>query len=64
MDFWNWCTREINDRKTVELKLESEIPGIEIQKLTLTETGMVLKFKSEEYLELISAGKDMNGNEF
>ncbi len=55
---------KLNDRKTVELKLESEIPGIEIQKLTLTETGMVLKFKSEEYLELISAGKDMNGNEF
>ena len=55
---------KLNNRKTVELKLESEIPGIEIQKLTLTETGMVLKFKSEEYLELISAGKDMNGNEF
>lgn len=54
----------LNDRKTVELKLEKEIPGIEIEKLTLTETGMVLKFKSEEYLDLIASGKDMNGNEF
>lgn len=54
----------LNDRKTIELSLKDEIPGIKIEKLTLTETGMVLVFKSEEYLDLISAGKDMNGNEF
>ncbi len=54
----------LNDRKTVELRLKDEIPGIKIEKLTLTETGMVLVFKSEEYLDLISAGKDMNGNDF
>lgn len=52
------------ERQTTELKLENDIPGLEVEKITLTEAGMVFKFKSEEYRNLISAGKDMNGNEF
>lgn len=52
------------ERKTLELKPENEIPGIEFSKITITEAGLVLNFQSEAYLNLISNGKDMSGNEF
>lgn len=55
---------EMNKRKTVNLKLADEIPGLEITKMTLTETKLVLNFNSEEYINLISAGKDMPAGEF
>lgn len=55
---------EMNKRETINLKLANEIPGLEISKITLTETKFVMNFKSEEYIRLISAGKDMTGNEF
>lgn len=52
------------ERKTLELKIKDEIPDLEINKITLTEAGLVLNFKSKTYTELICAGKDMKGNEF
>lgn len=55
---------EMNKRETINLKLENEIPGLEISKITLTETKFVMNFKSEEYLNLIASGKDMVGDEF
>lgn len=54
----------MNKREIINLKLANEIPGLEISKITLTETKFVMNFKSEEYLRLISTGKDMTGNEF
>ena len=52
------------ERNTLELKLANEIPGFEIEKATLTETSLVLNFKSQAYRDLITNGKDMSGNEF
>lgn len=52
------------ERETLELKPENVIPGIEFNKITLTEAGLVLNFQSEAYLNLIFNGKDMSGNEF
>lgn len=55
---------KFQERQTLELKLQEEIPGLVIERITLTEAGMVVKFKSQEYVDLIAAGKDMEGNEF
>lgn len=52
------------DRNTIELKPESEISGIEFRKITISETGMNLTFKSQAYDELIFKGKDMEHEEF
>lgn len=52
------------ERENVELKPESDIPGIEIQRITVTESGMVLNFKSEEYNKMIFEGKDIPSEEF
>lgn len=52
------------NRETLELKLANDIPNFEVTKITLTESGLVLKFKSKQYMDLISNGKDMKGNEF
>lgn len=51
-------------RNTIELKPENEISGIEFEEITISETGMNLKFKSKQYDELISKGKDMEQKEF
>ncbi len=55
---------KFQESQTLELKLQDDIPGLEIEKITLTEAGMVLRYKSVEYNNLITAGKDMKGNEF
>ena len=52
------------ERNTKELKLESQIPGIEFKNITITDTSLNLTFKSEEYDELIKIGKDMEPNDF
>lgn len=52
------------ERNTKELKLESQIPGIEFKNITITDTSLNLTFKSEEYDELIKTGKDMEPNDF
>ena len=50
------------ERQSLELKLKDEIPELDVEKITLTELGLVLKFKSQPYFELIQAGKDMKDN--
>ena len=57
---------EMNQRNTTYLKLSNneEIPEIDIESITLTETKLVINFKSKEYVDLIMAGKDMDSNEF
>ncbi len=56
--------QEMNKRETINLKLANEIPGLEIKSMTLTDTKLVINFVSEEYVNLISAGKDMSTEEF
>ena len=57
---------EMNERNTVNLKIDktNEIPELEITNITLTESKLVINFKSKEYVDLIMAGKDMESNEF
>ena len=55
---------EMNKRDTINLKLANEIPGLEIKSMSITDTKLVINFVSEEYINLISSGKDMPGNEF
>ena len=52
------------ERNTVELRPENEIPGIEFENITITDTGLNLIFKSEEYDKLIKDGKDMDSSKF
>lgn len=55
---------EMNQRNTVNLKLDTEIPNLEIKSITLTESKLAINFKSKEYIDLIMAGKDMESDEF
>lgn len=50
------------ERETIELKLETPIPVIEIEQLSVTETGLTLIFKSEDYYNGIMATKDVNNS--
>lgn len=52
------------ERNTIELKLDKEIPDFEIEKATISQTGLMLIFKSRAYRDLITNGKDMTGKEF
>lgn len=52
------------ERNTIELKLDKEIPDFEIEKATISQTGLMLIFKSQAYRDLITNGKDMTGKEF
>lgn len=52
------------ERNTIELKPENSIPGIEFKRITISETGMSIEFKSQEYDGLIKQGKDMETEEF
>ena len=54
----------MNKRETINLKLASEIPGLTMSRITLTDTKLVMNFESEEYMNLISEGKDMLSGEF
>ena len=49
------------ERKTLNLVLKDEIPDFQIEKCTLTESGMVLDFKSEEYMRLVGTVKEVDG---
>ena len=55
---------EMNKRETINLKLAKDIPGLTMTRITLTETQLVMNFKSEDYTNLISAGKDIPAGEF
>ena len=55
---------EMNNRNTIELKLEEEISGLKITNATLTNTNLVINFESEDYMNLVTEGKDMPYGEF
>ncbi len=55
---------EMNERDTINLKLSEEIPGLTMTQITLTDTKLVLRYKSEDYINLINEGKDMPAEEF
>lgn len=46
------------ERQTMELVLKDKIPDLELEKCTITETGMVLVFQSEKYVSLVKSGQD------
>lgn len=51
-------------RKTNTFKLAEEIPGFEIQKFKVTETGSHIIFKMDGFLDLVMAGMDKSQVEF
>ena len=54
----------MNERETINLKLADEIPGLEITKMTISETKLAINFISKDYMDLIEKGKDINAGEF
>lgn len=52
------------ERNTIKLMPKNEIPGISIENISISETGMSIRLKSEEYDNLIKKGKNMETNEF
>lgn len=52
------------ERQTTELKLKDEIPGLEIEKITVTEIGLVVKAKIEGFSDIVSSGKYMKVEEW
>lgn len=58
---------EMNNKRNnsnIKLEMNNQIQGLEITDITLTESKLVIKFNSKEYVNLISEGKDMPSNEF
>ena len=47
------------DRETTKLKLKDDIPGLQIEKITVTELGLVIRGNLEGFNELIKLGIDM-----
>ncbi len=56
--------KEMNERDTIHLKLAEDIPGLTIKEISLTDTKLVLRYESKDYMDLVSAGKDMPADEF
>ena len=54
-------SEKFTERQTLNLVLKDEIPDFQIEKCTLTESGMVLDFKSEEYSRLVGTVKEVDG---
>lgn len=54
-------SEKFSERDTLNLVLKDEIPDFQIEKCTLTESGMVLDFKSEEYSRLVGTVKEVDG---
>lgn len=52
------------ERQTIELKLKEDIPGVETEKITVTESGLVIRAKIEGLDNVVFLGKDMNGEEW
>ena len=52
------------ERTTIKLIPKNNIPGIDIENILISETGMTIKFKSKEYDKIVKKGKDMETNEF
>lgn len=54
-------SEKFSERDTLNLVLKDEIPDFQIEKCTLTESGMILDFKSEEYMKLVGTVKEVDG---
>lgn len=54
-------SEKFSERDTLNLVLKDEISDFQIEKCTLTESGMVLDFKSEEYSRLVGTVKEVDG---
>lgn len=50
---------EMSKAENKELKVKDEIPNIEIKSCTLTETGMVILLKTNDYIDYVCIGKEM-----
>ena len=64
---WNFeieVPARLYERTTIELIPKNKIPGITIENISISETGMIIQFKSEEYDNLVKKGKDLETNEF
>lgn len=51
-------------RETWNLELLDEIPGLKIEKFTISETGTVLKARKKAVIKTIGAGKDMESSQW
>lgn len=55
---------EFYERETIKLKVNEKIPGLELTKAEVTETGTQMKVKLEGMLDIISAGREQSVEEF
>lgn len=59
---WNFeitVPTKFYERNTINLIPKNEIPGIEVEEIQISETGMTIKFKSEAYDKVVKSGIDM-----
>ena len=52
------------ERQTTELKLKEAIPGVEIEKMAVSEVGLVIRAKIEGLNDIVFSGKDMTSEEW
>ena len=50
--------------QTTELKLKEAIPGVEIEKMAVSEVGLVIRAKIEGLNDIVFSGKDMTSEEW
>lgn len=56
--------KKFYERNTTELTTKNNIPGIDIENILISETGMTIKFKSKEYDKIVKSGIDMEAENF
>lgn len=64
---WNFeisVPTKFYERNTINLIPKNEIPGIKVEEIQISETGMTIKFKSEEYDNIVKNGKDVETEKF
>lgn len=64
---WNFeitVPTKFYERNTINLIPKNEIPGIEVEEIQISETGMTIKFKSEAYDKVVKSGIDMEAENF
>lgn len=52
------------ERQTAELKLKEDIPGVEIEKIAVSEVGLLIRAKIEGLNDIVFSGKDMTSEEW
>lgn len=52
------------ERQTTELKLKEAIPRVEIEKMAVSEVGLVIRAKIEGLNDIVFSGKDMTSEEW